>query len=128
MLVESLYLVTHCKSVVIWQAKVDKNGVFSNITNSFSNITNSFSNITNSFIDITNSFSNYPSPWRWVLGMFWLLPVLRGKLFPSAMFIDMTSRVYSRSYQGCVVILRGRFILMYVHNYVMSLSACTSRI
>ena len=42
----------------LWQAKVDKNGVFSNITNSFSNITNSFSNITNSFIDITNSFSN----------------------------------------------------------------------
>ena len=42
----------------VWQAKVDKNGVFSNITNSFSNITNSFSNITNSFSDITNSFSD----------------------------------------------------------------------
>ena len=49
----------------VWQAKVDKNGVFSNITNSFCNITNSFSNntnsfsnITNSFINITNSFSN----------------------------------------------------------------------
>ena len=43
---------------ILWQAKVDKNEVFSNITNSFSNITNSFSNITNSFINITNSFSN----------------------------------------------------------------------
>ena len=43
---------------LVWQAKVDKNGVFSNVTNSFSNITNSFSNITNSFINITNSFSN----------------------------------------------------------------------
>ena len=52
-------------SGIIWQAKVDKNGVFSNITNSFINITNSLSNITNSitninnlFINITNSFSN----------------------------------------------------------------------
>ena len=41
---------------------------------------------------------------------------------PSAMFIDMTSRVDTRSYQGCVAILRGRFILMYVRTYVMSLS------
>ena len=36
-----------CISQTLWQAKVDKNGVFSNITNSFSNITNSFSNIIN---------------------------------------------------------------------------------
>ena len=43
---------------LLWQAKVDKNGVFSNITNSFSNITNSFSNITNSITNITNSFIN----------------------------------------------------------------------
>ena len=34
--------------------KKDKNGVFSNITNSFSNITNSFSNIINSFSNISN--------------------------------------------------------------------------
>ena len=46
------------KSRKLWQAKVDKNGVYSNITNPFSNITNSFSNITNSFSNITNSFSN----------------------------------------------------------------------
>ena len=48
--------------VNLWQAKVDKNGVFSNITYSFCNITNLFSNITNSitnsFINITNSLSN----------------------------------------------------------------------
>ena len=49
------------------------------------------------------------------------------KLFPSAVFIDMTSRVDARSYQGCVAILRGRFILMYVRTYVMSLSAWTAR-
>ena len=55
----------HIGDALLWQAKVDKNGIFSNITNSFSNITNSFSNITysityitNSFIYITNSFSN----------------------------------------------------------------------
>ena len=30
-----------------------------------------------------------------------------GKLFPSAMFIDMTSRVDARSYQGCVAIYYG---------------------
>ena len=70
---------------------------------------------------------DYPSPWRWVLGMYWLLPGLRGKLFPSVMFIDMTSRVDARSYQGCVAVLRGRFILMYVRTYVMSLSAWTAR-
>ena len=69
----------------------------------------------------------YPSPWRWVLGLYWLLPGLRRKLFPSAMFIDMTSRVDARSYQGCVAILRGRFILVYVRTYVMSLSAWTAR-
>ena len=42
----------------LWQAIVDKNGVFSNITNSFSNSTNSITNITNSLINITNSFRN----------------------------------------------------------------------
>ena len=58
-------LVVHDLTNIIWQAKVDKNGVFSNITyslsnitNSFSNITNSITNISNSFINITNSFSN----------------------------------------------------------------------
>ena len=42
----------------VWPTKVDKNVVFSTITNSFSNITNSFSNITNSFSNITNSIIN----------------------------------------------------------------------
>ena len=36
----------------IWQAKLDKNRVFSDITNYFRNITNSFINITSSFINI----------------------------------------------------------------------------
>ena len=39
-------------------AKVDKNGVFSTITNSFFDITNSFINTSNSLINIINSFSN----------------------------------------------------------------------
>ena len=50
------------------------------------------------------------------------------KLFPPAMFINMTSRGDARSYRDCVAILRGRFILMYVHTYVMSLSAWTTRL
>ena len=75
----------------------------------------------------TTSQRYYLSPWRWVLGMYWLLPGLRGKLFPSAMLIDMTSRVDARSYQGCAAILRGRFMLMHVRTYVMSLSAWTAR-
>ena len=49
------------------------------------------------------------------------------KLFPSAMFIDKTSGGNARSYRGCVAILRGRCILMYVCTYVMSLSAWTTR-
>ena len=46
----------------------------------------------------------YPSPWRWVLGMYWLLPGLRGKLFPSAMFI-----------------LTWRLVLMHARTKVVSL-------
>ena len=42
-----------------WQAKVDKIGIFSNITYSWSNITNSTTNITYSLSNISNSFSNY---------------------------------------------------------------------
>ena len=49
------------------------------------------------------------------------------KLFPSAMFIDKTSRGNAHSYRGYVAILRGRFMLMYVRIYVMSLSAWTTR-
>ena len=44
------------------------------------------------------------------------------KLFPSAMFIDKTSHGDARSYRGCVAILWGRFILIYVCTYIMSLS------
>ena len=32
--------ISEVRKGMLWQAKVDKNGVFSNITNSFSNITN----------------------------------------------------------------------------------------
>ena len=49
------------------------------------------------------------------------------KSFPSAMFIDKTSRGDARSYRGCVAILRGRFISMYVRTYVLSLSVWTTR-
>ena len=48
----------HVIRVDIWQPKVDRNGVFSNITNSFIIITKSFINITNSFTNITNYIRN----------------------------------------------------------------------
>ena len=40
------------------RVKLDKNGIFNNITNSFRNMTSSFINITNSFINIIYLFSN----------------------------------------------------------------------
>ena len=43
---------------LVWQAKVDKNGIFCNISFSFSNMTHSFSNITYSIINITYLLSN----------------------------------------------------------------------
>ena len=50
---------------------------------------------------------NSKSSFELITHRHWRLLGLRGKLFPSAMFIDMTSRGDVRSYQGCVAIYYG---------------------